>query len=284
LTEILEWKCPECNKTHDGTVYKCPCGYVLGGAEPKRKQESGAGSRFKSREEYEAWKAGKIKEIEERRQSLRSEKSNINHYYQILGLKPNASKEEVEQVYKDLLTVWNPDKFTSEPSLQQKAREKVKEIDEAFEKLILYLLKSSEQLSRISQSPKNTTIVSPASGTEKEKLGFLLGNLFIFLAFFQGGLALLLGFIGGITTEVIPNRGVGLIVGVYGIGLALGLLKRKKIGLYLFYTNVVLWVIAGLFMIMQGTSVGMVSGLFVIGIWILWFRYFEDVKLLVEII
>jgi tetratricopeptide (TPR) repeat protein len=108
----------------------------------------------KELEEYEKLKAQKIKEIEERRQSLRSEESNITHYYQILELKPNATKEEIKQAYKDLLTVWNPDAFADEPGLQQKAKEKVKEIDEAYEKLILYLSKSSEQPS---QSEKNTT-------------------------------------------------------------------------------------------------------------------------------
>jgi tetratricopeptide (TPR) repeat protein len=73
---------------------------------------------------------------------------NIDYYYELLGLKPGASKEEIKQAYKDLLTVWNPEKFTNEPSLQQKAREKTKEIDEAYEKLIIYLLKSSEQPSQ----------------------------------------------------------------------------------------------------------------------------------------
>jgi curved DNA-binding protein CbpA len=110
------------------------------------KQENVASSKFfKNREEYDAWKARKIKEKEQKRQSLRSEGNNINHCYQILGLKPNASKEEVEQVYKDLLTVWNPDAFADEPGLQQKAREKVKEIDEAYKKLMLHLSKRDNE-------------------------------------------------------------------------------------------------------------------------------------------
>ncbi len=106
-------------------------------------QKSSTSSKFKNREEYEAWKAGKLKEAEEKRKSL------IDQYYRILGLKPNASKEEVDQAYKDLLTVWNPDAFADEPGLQQKAREKVKEIDEAYKKLILYLSNSHKQTTRI---------------------------------------------------------------------------------------------------------------------------------------
>lgn len=122
---------------------------VLGGVEPKVKQESSVASKFKNREEYEVWKARKIKENEQKRQGSRAEESNINHCYEILGLEPTALKEEMEQAYKDLHTVWNPDEFTNEPSLQQKAWEKVKEIDEAYEKLILHLSKPRKQTIRI---------------------------------------------------------------------------------------------------------------------------------------
>lgn len=54
------------------------------------------------------------------------------YYYQILDLKPGASKHEVKQAYKDLIVVWHPDRFTHNPRLQQKAQEKVKEINAAY--------------------------------------------------------------------------------------------------------------------------------------------------------
>ncbi len=147
----------------------------------KKFVESCADSRFKNREEYEKLKAQKIQKLtekkpnpenEEKKQSLKSEEGSIiNHYYQILELKPNASKEEIKQAYKDLLTVWNPEKFTNEPSLQQKAREKAKEIDEAYKKLILYLLKSSEQTSqpefKENDNPKESQFYNQSSDTYK---------------------------------------------------------------------------------------------------------------------
>jgi hypothetical protein len=55
-----------------------------------------------------------------------------DHYYQILDLQPGASKHEVKQAYKDLIVVWHPDRFTHNPRLQQKAQEKVKEINAAY--------------------------------------------------------------------------------------------------------------------------------------------------------
>jgi len=118
----------------------------LKGERGRIEQGNISSSRFKSREEHEAWKNREIKENEEKKQrSLRDEEGNIDQYYQILGLKPNASKEDVEQAYKDLLTVWNPEEFADEPGLQQKAREKVKEIDEAYEKLMLHLSKQDDE-------------------------------------------------------------------------------------------------------------------------------------------
>jgi hypothetical protein len=55
-----------------------------------------------------------------------------DYYYQILELKPGASKQEVKQAYKDLIVVWHPDRFVHNPRLQQKAQEKVKEINAAY--------------------------------------------------------------------------------------------------------------------------------------------------------
>ncbi|NJL40033.1 MAG: DnaJ domain-containing protein [Leptolyngbyaceae cyanobacterium RM2_2_4] len=55
-----------------------------------------------------------------------------DRYYQILDLSPGASKHEVKQAYKDLIVVWHPDRFTHNPRLQQKAQEKVKEINAAY--------------------------------------------------------------------------------------------------------------------------------------------------------
>ena len=72
-------------------------------------------------------------------QTTRLDNKAINRYCQSLGLQSLPSKEELKQTYKDLLIVWNPDRFVSMPSLQQKAHQKIKEIDEAYEKLLLHM-------------------------------------------------------------------------------------------------------------------------------------------------
>lgn len=61
--------------------------------------------------------------------------AHLDRYYKILGLEPGASPEEVKQAYRDLCRVWHPDRFPNDPRLQQKAQEKQKEINEAYEHL-----------------------------------------------------------------------------------------------------------------------------------------------------
>jgi DnaJ-class molecular chaperone len=68
-----------------------------------------------------------------RRVKREREPEKINRCIEILGLKPSASQEEVNQAYRDLVNVWHPDRFVGNPRLQKKAEEKVKEINAAYE-------------------------------------------------------------------------------------------------------------------------------------------------------
>jgi curved DNA-binding protein CbpA len=65
----------------------------------------------------------------------RNTSMNDERYYQILGLKAGASREEVKAAYRDMAKVWHPDRFLHDPQLQRKAQEKLKEINEAYKEL-----------------------------------------------------------------------------------------------------------------------------------------------------
>lgn len=56
--------------------------------------------------------------------------------YDVLGVKPGVSDRELKAAHRDLAKVWHPDRFLHDRRLQEKAQEKLKEINEAYEQLI----------------------------------------------------------------------------------------------------------------------------------------------------
>ena len=64
---------------------------------------------------------------------------DIERYYEILEIDPGVSSEGVLQAYKDLVNVWHPDRFSKLPRLRRKAEKKLKEVNEAYEKLQSHL-------------------------------------------------------------------------------------------------------------------------------------------------
>jgi hypothetical protein len=53
--------------------------------------------------------------------------------YRVLELSSNASLEEVKRAYRELTRVWHPDRFPNDKRLQQKAQERLKQINLAYE-------------------------------------------------------------------------------------------------------------------------------------------------------
>jgi hypothetical protein len=121
---------------------------------------------------------------------------------------------------------------------------------------------------------------------EEKKLGLGLswrlwdiwGKLWIIAGFWFGGIAFVLGFLGGQFTEYISNRPVALIISVLGIGSALGLLQRKKYGLYLVYATLILNVLGGVMSLIEGSTESVIQGVIILPIACLWFRYFQRRK------
>jgi DnaJ-like protein len=56
--------------------------------------------------------------------------------YEVLGVKPGVSNRDLKAAHRDLAKVWHPDRFLHDPRLQEKALEKLKEINEAYELLL----------------------------------------------------------------------------------------------------------------------------------------------------
>jgi hypothetical protein len=62
----------------------------------------------------------------------------LETHYKVLGLEPGVPFEKVKVAYKDLVAVWHPDRFAHNSRLQEKAQEKLKEINAAYEFLKTY--------------------------------------------------------------------------------------------------------------------------------------------------
>ena len=60
---------------------------------------------------------------------------DFDKYYEILGLTPDATEDEIKKAFRDLSLVWHPDRFRNNPRLAKKAEEKIKEINIAYKKL-----------------------------------------------------------------------------------------------------------------------------------------------------
>jgi hypothetical protein len=57
----------------------------------------------------------------------------------VLDLPPSASLEEVRQSYRDMVVIWHPDRFGSNPRLKKRAEIKLKEINMAYGVIQEYL-------------------------------------------------------------------------------------------------------------------------------------------------
>ncbi len=114
-------------------------------------------------------------------------------YYELLGVAPGASIQELKAAHRDLAKVWHPDRFSHDPRLQQKAQEKLKEINEAYDQLKAGKT-GRRQTPASSQTNSPTNQSSPASNVRARRSSWkfiLLPALAFALIFFAAFRALI---------------------------------------------------------------------------------------------
>ena len=62
-------------------------------------------------------------------------KNDARRWLDVLGLAPGASKQELDDAYRDLVKVWHPDRFQNDDTLRKKAQEKLRDLNTAYEGL-----------------------------------------------------------------------------------------------------------------------------------------------------
>jgi hypothetical protein len=85
--------------------------------------------------------------------------ADLSKAYELLGVKPGVSIRELKAAHRDLAKVWHPDRFLHDLRLQEKAQEKLKEINEA------YALISSSKVPRPTPPPRTAQTVNYTSRT-----------------------------------------------------------------------------------------------------------------------
>jgi hypothetical protein len=91
--------------------------------------------------------------------------TDLSKAYDVLGVKPGVSNRELKAAHRDLAKVWHPDRFQHDPRLQEKAEEKLKEINEAYDLLI------SGKMPRPVSSPASQTTHSQSAAQPRRSAG-----------------------------------------------------------------------------------------------------------------
>ncbi len=60
----------------------------------------------------------------------------IEHYYRLLDLTPDASEAEVKKARRELTMVWHPDRFHHDGDLRRKAENNQQDINETYDEII----------------------------------------------------------------------------------------------------------------------------------------------------
>lgn len=86
----------------------------------------------------------------------------MEKYYKILEIHTNASEQDIKQAYRELVKVWHPDRFAHDSKLQKRADEKLKEINDAYQKIVDHL-NTSKQRQQSQQYQRRETQEKPSS-------------------------------------------------------------------------------------------------------------------------
>ena len=91
---------------------------------------------------------------------------DIERCYEVLELDPGASPDEAKQAYKDIVNVWHPDRFSSNLRLKEKAEEKIKEINAAYDTVKSFLSSKQTQKPEKRETPRAGSNAEAGDNTE----------------------------------------------------------------------------------------------------------------------
>ena len=126
---------------------------------------------------------------------------HLSKAYELLGVKPGVSNRDLKAAHRDLAKVWHPDRFLHDPRLQDKAQEKLKEINEAYE-----LLSSGRMPRAAPPRPAYTQPQHPAARRSKSGGQWIGVSVLLFVAVF----ALTITYLLQRRTQPLPDHSVAI--------------------------------------------------------------------------
>ena len=103
---------------------------------------------------------------------------SLKNCYKILEIQQTASLSEIKQAYRDMIGIWHPDRYAQNPRLHEKATEKLKELNVAYNELVTRLTSGIVERDTGPKSSNNEAhlIIVTCPGCQKKnriKAGFV---------------------------------------------------------------------------------------------------------------
>lgn len=89
----------------------------------------------------------------------------LSRCFDILEIRRGASIEEVKRAYRDMAQVWHPDRYAHNPRLRAKAEEKLKTLNEAYQRISTYTERTSTHTSGPAKNPQPPPTSNPSTGS-----------------------------------------------------------------------------------------------------------------------
>ena len=133
---------------------------------------------------------------------------DIQRYFRILNLDRSASLDDLKKVYRTQVKVWHPDRMSErDPQVRQKAEEKLKEINVAYNGLRSYFSskhqKDEETWSKGKIKPENGETSTKRTTLDRHNRGYVLtrGRIFSIITILALG-CFLVGYYAIITNRI----------------------------------------------------------------------------------
>jgi hypothetical protein len=72
---------------------------------------------------------------------------SVDEYFKILGVDSTATPEQLKKAYRKLIKEWHPDRFLHNPRLYNRAQEKLREINKAYDEVQSLITHQKDRLS-----------------------------------------------------------------------------------------------------------------------------------------